>query len=470
MIDKSIAIIDDKRSIYFPDLSKIISKTANYYFENGVKPKSNIAIIGYNSIEYVITIYSLWKLGAVPVPINTRLKDDEIQSIINSSNCDIIIKDENFSNTLRGFNSIKMLFKSDGEECNVKNEAKPDDVAVIIHTSGSSGRPKGVETTNNNLYQSYLLATNLFNFADRDLFLASLPFYHIGGFSIINRALLSGGTLVLPKSLKQNDIAHSLEKYNPTIVSFVPTMLKRFIETGINPNKDLRLLFLGGGPSSDELISSALKNKWPIVKVYGSSETTAMITACSGDDLEINPASAGKPFDGIKIEILDETKSFVANNVIGEIAIKSPTIALGYLNEAKSWNTKFHDDYYLSGDYGYIDENGLLFVASRRTDLIISGGENISPREVELYLNEHTEIIDSFVFPINDSEWGQIPVTVLVLENNSSLTEYEIVNYLKSKISSYKIPKQILVLDEIPKTALGKVNVEEVRALFAKSN
>jgi o-succinylbenzoate---CoA ligase len=470
MIDKSIAIIDDKQSIYFPDLSKIISKTAQYYLDNGVKPKNNIALIGDNSIEYVITVYSLWKLGAIPLPINTRLKDDEIKSIINSSNCSIIIKDENFSTTLSGFNSIKMFLKSDEEECNINNEAKPDDVAVIIHTSGSSGTPKGVETTNNNLYQSYLLATTQFNFSDRDIFLASLPFYHIGGFSIINRALLSGGTLVLPKSLKQNDIMLSLEKYNPTIVSFVPTMLKRFIENGINPNNNLRLLFLGGGPSSDKLISSALKNKWPIVKVYGSSETTAMITACSGNELKMIPASAGKPFDGIKIKILDETKSLVANNVVGEIAIKSATIARGYLNEVKSWHNKFHNDYYLSGDYGYIDENGLLFVVARRTDLIISGGENISPHEVELYLNEHFEIADSFVFPINDIEWGQIPVAVLVLENNSSLTEYEIVNYLKSKISSYKIPKQILVLDEIPKTALGKVNIEAVRALFAKSN
>lgn len=469
MTNKNAAIIDDNLSIYFSDLSKVISKTAQYYLENGVKPKNNIAIIGYNSIEYVIAIYSLWKLGAIPVPINTRLKDNEIKTIINSSNCDIIILDENFSNTLLGLNSIKMLIKSDGEECNISNKAKPDDVAVIIHTSGSSGTPKGVEITNNNLYQSYLVAAQAFNFSSKDTFLASLPFYHIGGFSIINRALLSGGSLVLPKSLKQEDIANSLKKHNPTIVSFVPTMLKRFIEKEVDPNKDLRFLFLGGGPSSDELINSASKNQWPIVKVYGSSETTAMITACSDDELKMNPSSAGKPFDGIEIKILDEAKSYVDNNVVGEIAIKSPTIARGYLNDSKIWNEKFYNDFYLSGDYGYLDENGLLFVVARRTDLILSGGENISPREIESYLNEHSEITDSFVFPIDDSEWGQIPVAIVVTKENSTLTKDDVINYIKSKISSYKIPKQILILDKIPKTELGKVNIDEVRALYTKS-
>ncbi|MDA3861849.1 MAG: o-succinylbenzoate--CoA ligase [Melioribacteraceae bacterium] len=466
MIDKSLAIVDDNSSIPFSSLTNIIIKTAQYYFDNGVKQKENIAIIGYTSIEYVIAIYSLWKLGAIPVPINTRLKDAEIKSILLSSNCSSIIRDDNILNHTINIPTIKMLIKSDGKEYKTTLEPEPNDTAVIIHTSGSSGKPKGVKTTNNNLYQSYISTSQSFGFSNEDLFLASLPFYHIGGFSIINRALLSGGTLVLPKSLKQEDIVNSMDKYNPTIISLVPTMLKRMIEVGIEPNKSLRHLFLGGGPSDDELIYSSIRNKWPIVKVYGSSETTAMATACWGKELEDNPASAGKPFANIKIKILDDSKTNVANNVVGEIAIASPTIASGYINDENVWNSKIYGDFYLTGDYGYFDNYNNLFIVSRRTDLIVSGGENIDPREIEKIFNELLEVKESLVFPIKDSEWGEIPVAIISLDKPFPFSEKEIIDYIKSKISSYKIPKRILLVDELPKTALGKVNVEEIKEMF----
>ena len=430
MIDKSIAIIGDSQSIPFSILTKIINRTSQYYFDNGIKPKTNVAILGYNSIEYVIAIYSLWKLGAIPVPINTRLKDDEIESMVLSSNCNFIIKDDSFSSKQIDALSIKMLIKFEGDEYKASNTSNPNDTAIIIHTSGSSGIPKGVKTTNNNLYQSYLSATKLFNFSSDDIFLASLPFYHIGGFSIINRALLSGGTLLIPTSLKQDDIVNSTDKYNPTIISLVPTMLKRMINDGIKPNKNLRHLFLGGGPSDDELIFSAMNNSWPIVKVYGSSETTAMVTACSGNELKKYPASAGSLLENIEIVIFDEQRNIVNENLVGEIAIKSPTIASGYLNNESMWKEKLHEGYYLTGDYGYLDEKNRLFVVARRTDLIISGGENIDPREIEKILNEYPEISESLVFPLEDVEWGEIPVAIILPNAKSSISKRKIFNYL----------------------------------------
>jgi len=462
---KNIAIVDNKHSILFSELSGIVCKTAQYYFDKGVTPFSKVAILGYNSAEYVIAIYSIWKLGAIPVPINIRLKDIEINSILKSAQCSNIIVDRAFQNVEIDLSAIEMNLIIEGANYKFTHDVFPNDTAVIIHTSGSSGMPKGVETTNENLYHSYLSVTDSFHFLNSDVFLASLPFYHIGGFSIINRAILSGGMLVIPKSLKHSDIAYSMIDDKVSVVSLVPTMLKRIINDGIKPNKELRCLFLGGGASSNNLIYSATNLKWPIIKVYGSSETTAMVTACWGNDLSLFPNSAGKTLSGVLITILDNSYNEVEIGVVGEIAIKSKTIAKGYLNLSTSWSDKIHNGYYLSGDYGYLDETKKLFVVARRTDLIVSGGENIDPREIESILNEHPNILESFVFPIEDKEWGEIPVALIVL-NNNSITKIQIVDYLRLNIASYKIPKNIQFINTIPKTELGKVNINVVKNIF----
>ncbi len=466
MTSNTIAIIDDKQRISFSELTNFISGTAKHLLNKGIKPKEYIPLLSNNSLQYVITIFALWKINAIPVPINTRLKDEEILSILESVGCSTIIKSSEFNESLLELPSIEMKIESNNEVLEFQNSANLNDTAVIIHTSGSSGKPKGVETTNNNLFQSYLSEKKEFHYSSDDCFLASLPFYHIGGIAIINRTLLSGGTLVIPKSLKQNDIVDSMQKNNPTIISFVPTVLSRLIDSGISPNKNLRHLFLGGGASSDNLIHSALKKKWPVVKVFGSSETTAMVTACYGEELKKHPSSAGKPLEDVELKILDETKKNLDVDVVGEIAIKSPSIAKGYLNGEENWNDKIHSGYYLTGDYGFLDKDNKLFVVSRRTDLIISGGENIDPREVENIINEHNEISDSFLFPIKNEEWGELPVAFISLKKNSTLEKEEIVEHLKSKIASFKIPKKILFVNEIPKTELGKVNIEEVKRKF----
>lgn len=466
MNSNTIAIIDDNQSISFSKLSHLINGTANYFFINGILPQEYIPLLSNNSLEYVIAIFALWKINAIPVPINTRLKDEEILSILNSVNSSRIIKSYEFKESLQEIPFIDMKIESNSEVLEYQSDTILNDTAVIIHTSGSSGKPKGVKTTNNNLFESYLSEAKEFNYSSNDHFLASLPFYHIGGIAIINRALLSGGTLIIPKSLKQNDIADSIEKNDPTIISLVPTMLTRLIESGISPNKNLRSLFLGGGASSNHLINSAFNNNWPVVKVYGSSETTAMVTACYGEELQKHPSSAGKPLEGVELKIMDESKKGIDLEMVGEIAVKSPAIAKGYLNDESNWNDKIHDGYYLTGDYGYLDEENKLFVVSRRTDLIVSGGENIDPSEIEKLINKNIEISESFVFPFKDKVWGEIPIAIIVLKKDSTLDIDVILRDLKLKIASFKIPKKIKIVKNIPKTALGKVNIEEAIALF----
>lgn len=251
------AIITGNKNIDYPEMTRLINNTAAKYLGNGVMPKNKIAIISENSFELVIAVYALWRLNAVPVLLNIRLTEEELSRQINFAECSVLLKSKKYSDYLPEHLSQILSVEYSDSAINYVNETNGNDTAVILFTSGSSGKPKGVEITNSNLFESYLSITSEYSFTSADRFLASLPFYHIGGFSIITRTILSGGTLIIPNSLKTDTIAESLHKYDPTVVSLVPTMLKRLIEKKVQPNKSLRLAFIGGGPSDDELVIAA---------------------------------------------------------------------------------------------------------------------------------------------------------------------------------------------------------------------
>ncbi len=460
-IDKVInpAIITKSRIVDYPEMTRLINNTAAKYLSDGVKPKTRIGVISENSFEFVISVYALWRLNAVPVLMNIRLTEDELSRQIGFAECSILLKSERHSSYLPEYLSQTLFVEYTDRTIDYQNETNGKDTAVILFTSGSSGKPKGVEITNSNLFESYLAITSEYSFTSEDMFLASLPFYHIGGFSIITRSILSGGTLIIPSSLKTNVIAESLQKNDPTVISLVPTMLKRLIDKKIQPNKNLRLAFVGGGPSDDALVITALNLGWPFVKVYGSTETSSMVSGINGDKLREKPASGGKAFKNIEIKIFNDSHEEVESFEVGEIAVKSKSIVKGYLKNPKLWNTKIRNGYYLTGDWGYIDGEGYLFVVSRRTDLIISGGENIDPKEIEKALNSHPKVSEVIVFPVSDKEWGQIPVAAIVIDGSKKSSEQEIQEYLKDSLSSYKLPKKIFFMEKLPRTDLGKIDL-----------
>ncbi|VAX28810.1 O-succinylbenzoic acid--CoA ligase [hydrothermal vent metagenome] len=402
-------------------------------------------------------------MNAVPVLLNIRLTEKELRKQIDFAECSVLLKSERYSNYFINYPSRLLTVEYIDRTIDYKNVTDKDDTAVILFTSGSSGKPKGVELTNSNLFESYLAITSEYSFSSKDRFLASLPFYHIGGFSIITRTILSGGTLIIPSSLKTDVIGKSLKNFDPTVISLVPTMLKRMIKQKIQPNKNLRLAFIGGGPSDDDLVITALNLGWSFVKVYGSTETSSMISGINGEKLREKPASGGKAFENVEIKILNDSHEEVEPFEIGEIAVKSKSIVKGYLKNPELWNSKIHNGYYLTGDWGYLDEEGYLFVISRRTDLIISGGENIDPKEIEKVLTSNYVVDEAVVFPMPDKEWGQIPVAAIMIKQNKKTDEQEIQEHLKLHLSSFKIPKKIFFVEKLPKTDLGKIDLPKLK-------
>ena len=466
----STAIVYGDITLTYSDFKKYISAYSEYFKKNGIKKNDKIAILSDNNLNFVISIFSLWKLGSIPVLLNTRLVANEINELIKFSNCKILLTDTSFKN-LNLSSNVLCFPKFD--EINTKVhfdeiEFNLNDTAIIIFTSGSTGNPKGVLLSFNNLIQSALTGNQLFKHDKNDRWLASLPFFHVGGFSIITRAIFNGNTLLLPENLNIESIQNVIQKNNPTHASFVSTQLKRLIENDIKPNPELRNVLLGGGFLDADLVKDAIDKGWNVSKSYGSTETASFVTALTAKEFVNKKESAGKALIPNEILILDENNNFLKSKTLGEVAVKGKSVAKGYLNNEEETKLKFRNDIYYTGDFGYLDDEGYLFIEARRNDLIISGGENINPYEVESELLKHPLIFEASVLGLEDKEWGSIAAAAVVIKENKIIQLEELKLFLKDKLAGFKIPKKLFIVKKFPKTEMGKVQKEKLKEVILK--
>ncbi len=462
------AIYSGSQSTTYSELEKKILSTISYLDTLEISKNEYVGVLSNNSPEFVVLIFSLWLIDAIPVLINNRLLESEISELLSVSGCKRIFISNELTSKYSSSVVDKIIFPFDN--LSIKNDIyfniNLDNIALVIFTSGSTGKPKGVEITFTNLVQSALIGNQYFAHQENDRWLASLPFYHIGGFSIIIRTFLLGATLIFPESLDIKHLANAINNIHPTHVSLVSTQLKRLIESGISPNKELRRVLLGGGFIESSLIESAIQNGWNVAKSFGATETCSFVSVLTPDQFFNRRESAGKALPPNEILILDENKNILPSGKTGEIVIKGNSVTKGYLNNPEETEKKFSMGLYFTGDYGFLDDNGFLYVQARRNDLISTGGENVNPVEVETELLKHPLINEVCVFSLMEQEWGQIIAAALVVNNNNNITLEEIKSFLKNKLASFKHPKKILIVESLPKTELGKVQKEKLREMF----
>ncbi len=468
----STAIIYGENTLSYSKFFEYIGAFKEYYKKSGVKKDSKIAVLSKNNLNYVVSVFSLWQLGAIPVLLNTRLIKDEIIELTKLSCCDSLLTETPFKYLDLG-DSINTFYYPDIKSINAaahleNKEINFEDTAVIIFTSGSTGKPKGVLLSFNNLIQSALTGNQLFSHIKNDRWLASLPFYHIGGFSIIMRALLNGLTLILPDELNIENIQNAIQKKHPTHASFVSTQLKRLIKNDIKPNPELRHILLGGGFLDADLVYEALDKGWNVFKSYGSTETASFVTALKPDEFKSKKESAGRALIPNSILIVDENHKLLKPNTTGEVAVKGKSVAKGYINNKEETARKFRDDIYFTGDYGFVDGECFLFIEARRNDLIVSGGENINPYEVESALLNHPLIMEASVLGLEDKEWGCIAAAAIKTRDNKTIELDELKLFLKDKLAGFKIPKKIFIVGNFPKTEMGKVQKEKLKEIILK--
>jgi O-succinylbenzoic acid--CoA ligase len=458
----STAIQSNSIHMNYEQLGEAVFKVMGFLKNSGIKEGENVAIIGNNDSELIISVLALWQIKAVPVLINPRLAENEIKEQIITADCNSILVSKNIDSSSLNLNRNVILFPSDidniADDQNVIEELDPENTAVIIFTAGTSGNAKGVELSFNNLMQSAKIGDQVIHHSNNDKWLLSLPIFHVGGFSIITRALLFGTTIIIPADLQTDSLSTAMNNFKPTLCSFVPTQLFRLLETETNPNDELRSVLLGGGYIDQKLITDSIYSGWHITKVYGATETGSFVTALSGEELFDKPKSAGKAVKPNQIVIVNENRIQIPWGEVGEIAVYSPAVMKGYYQNKEETGNKFKDDFYMTADIGFLDEDGYLFIESRKSDLIVTGGENVFPFEVENRITEHQDILDAAVFPLKDDDWGEIVAAAVVLqdpEKTIALEDFE--EFLKKDLAGFKVPKKLFFEESLPRNELGKI-------------
>jgi o-succinylbenzoate---CoA ligase len=456
-----IFIYTDQHSYSYQETLDKAAEYKNYISRLNLKGKQ-AAVLLSNSPEFIFLLPALWDLKITPVLINTRLTFEEIKDLVSYSECSYLFTTESFNYEFSIPVCCLPLHSDSPEE--IKRKINYDETAVVIFTSGSSGRPKGVQLGFGTLFKAAEIQNKFLKQEPGDKWLASLPFYHIGGFSIITRSLSGRSSIIISDSLNTESLVNSIKNFKPEFMSLVGMQLKKMLDIKFTPGEQVKNILIGGGFTDEDIILDALDRGWKISKTYGSTETSAFIAAISGEELKKYPSSAGKELIPQSVFITDGVRNIVNALKEGEISLKNVPLMSGYIKDKEIIGRKFHNGYFLTGDIGYLNEEGFLFIQMRRTDLIVSGGENLDPKEVEKVLLEIRGINDAYVFPLPDKKWGQTAAAVLC--GRVRYSPEELKKLLSGRLAGYKVPKSFFYLDEIPRSELGKVQLNELKRLI----
>ncbi|MBB2480869.1 o-succinylbenzoate--CoA ligase [Bacillus sp. APMAM] len=431
----------------------------------GIKQEDTVALLMKNRPSTVFIIHALQQLRVKAVFLNHRLTPSEMTFQLKDSQAKLLISDDDFKHILNEihplydslplltFKELESLPKKDIE---VVKEYMLSDICSIMYTSGTTGNPKGVlQTFGNHWWSAVGSALNL-GIRDDDAWLCTVPIFHISGLSILMRSVIYGIPVYLMEQFNETKVNTLLQTGDITIMSVVGAMLQRMVSS-LNEqgyHSKFRCMLLGGGPAPRPLLEACAEKGIPVFQSYGMTETSSQIVTLAPEDSLKKLGSAGKPLFPSELKIMSEGK---VNKPFepGEIVVKGPNVTIGYLNRPEANQNSFCEGWLKTGDIGYVDEEGYLFVMDRRSDLIISGGENIYPAEIEEVLLAHPNVEEAGVTGIKDEVWGQVPIGFVVL--NHSVSEEELISFCRKKLAKYKIPKKLYKVESLPRNASNKL-------------
>lgn len=418
-------------------------KLGNFRF---IQKNEIIAIATEQGINSVQLILSIWAKGGIAMPINPNSNTHEIERKLQKVACEKIIVATKIPDLDENFQQIII---SDLEKTNRNSEIMltESENALILFTSGSTNESKAVIFTFENLLASANSFIEYFNANSSDSWLLSLPIFHIGGFMIIFRTILAKSTLFFPLQIQNKSILEAIGKFKPSFISVVNPTLSFLEKSDFTKYQNLKGIFAGGGPITENTISEMIEKGIPVFKVYGSTETTSMITILSPKDFINKKKSAGNHFANVKIFISDES----------EIVVEAKQIARYF--EEENREQKFY-----TNDIGKIDEDGFLFIEGRISEFIISGGVNINLNKIEKVIKNCKQIKDCAVLGISDNYWGEKLVAVLEIEDRFEMELLQ--KILIENLDKWEIPKELIIINELPKTELGKIDKKSLKQLF----
>lgn len=451
----------DGVELTFQELDEKSRSYARRLIAKGVKQSDKIAILSNNCPEFIIAVHAISYTGSIAVLMNTRLSDREIVWQLEDAEVSLVLLDEhNDERTAehgwkQQFNYSLFAEVGDREaDVPVKEEIDLDEGLTLMYTSGTTGSPKAVLHTYGNHWWSAIGSMLNLGLSRDDKWLSVLPMFHIGGLSIYFKSVIYGMPVHLIRKFEAGSVQRAIMNRGVTIMSAVTTMLRQLIEelgTGIYPEM-FRCMLLGGGPVPKPLLEKAKNKGIPVFQSYGMTETSSQIATLSPSAALEKLGSSGKPLLPAQLKIAEPD-----SNGEGEIVVKGPMVVDGYYGNASATEKSFAEDGWLrTGDIGRVDLEGFLYVLDRRKDLIISGGENIYPAEIESVLTSHEEIAEAGVIGIPSAKWGNVPAAFIV-SKKENLDAACLVAFCKERLAHYKCPRYFYVIDELPRNASGKL-------------
>ncbi|WP_430784635.1 o-succinylbenzoate--CoA ligase [Virgibacillus flavescens] len=461
--------LEDGNYLTFEQLKNKSQSFAKKLVNQGVDRGSKVGIYSTNCPEMVIAIHALSYLGATAVMLNIRLAEQEIIYQLNDADVSLILADDELVSTVLDMelNADVLSFSkvNSKQEMIVElvTELSLDDPFTIMYTSGTTGNPKGVVHTYGNHWWSATGSALNLGIHSTDKWLAVLPLFHIGGFSILLKSVIYGMPVLLLEKFNENTVQHAIMKRGVTIASVVTVMLQRLIHK-LDAEKypdTFRCMLLGGGPVPESTLEISNEKQLPVFQSYGMTETSSQIVTLSLSDALRKSGSAGKPLFPAQLRINNPN-----DEGVGEIVVKGPMVSKGYYKNIQANSNSFVDGWLLTGDLGKLDDEGFLYVVDRRNDLIISGGENIYPSEIESVLTSINGVHEAGVTGIEDSTWGQVPIAFIV--SDSTISAKAILADAAKSLAKYKVPRKIYFVKELPRNASNKLVRNKLTELISE--
>lgn len=468
------AIKFGEREYTFQELFDLSYRTAGCLQGKGIFKNQYIGVLLKNNFDTAVILLSLQLLGVKAVILNNLLTPDELSWQLENSKSDFLITEEFFFekvNKVAAKTSIPFVTKenlSDASwsEPDIVEEIDLGDVCTIMYTSGTTGHPKGVMQTYGNHWWSAVGSALNLGLQEEDCWLCTVPMFHISGYSILMKCIIYGMKIVLHESFSVQATIEDIHKEKVTIMSVVTTTLSRimnFLGDEQLPSS-FRCMLLGGGPAPLSLLEKCVEKDIPVYQSFGMTETSSQIVTLAPEYSTKKLGSAGKPLFPSQLKIVDGDGQACMAFQSGEIVVKGPNVTIGYLNREEETKRSFKNGWFSTGDIGYLDDEGFLFVQDRRSDLIISGGENIYPAEIEGILTSHPFVSDAGVIGKKDEQWGQVPVAFVVRKDE--IAKEEIIDFCLGKLAKYKVPKIIYFVEQIPRNASKKLLRRKLREML----
>jgi acyl-CoA synthetase (AMP-forming)/AMP-acid ligase II len=498
------AIVFEGQRITYAQLSERVNRLANGLLHLGVKKGDRVAFLNVNCPHAAESYFATARVGGVYVPLNFRAKAEELQYMIETAEAKVVIVGMRYVplidqvrkrlSSVRHFVSNEgkapgyesyddLLAKSSADE--VSTEIADDDTTIIMYTAGTTGFPKGVVLTHNSFG---IYVTNNVTPADPETVeknILTVPLYHIAGVQAELAAIYGGRTLVMQRQFEAAEWLKLVEQEQVSRAMMVPTMLKQLLEHSDFKRHDLsslKVITYGAAPMPLEVIKRAVKElpNARFINAFGQTESASTITmlgpedhVLTGSDEEVEKklkrlTSIGKPMEDVVIQIMDEEGNLLEPGQVGEIVAMGPRLMSGYWKDEEKTKATLKDGWLHTGDLGYMDEDGYIYLAGRAKDMIKRGGEMISPEELENVLQSHPDVDEAAIIGVPDDTWGEVVRAIVVKRPKSKITAEELIEYCSQRLASFKKPETVVFVDELPRNPMGKVLKRVLRDQYGK--